>query len=144
MHTQWSNNHTILVVLQAKYEQLMKKLKETLTEHSISPESEELNAFLFDVIKSVKHLPTHEVKQFITNMLENIKELHTKEVKHCDSLIYELELICELDLEYIMCPTDPNFYKGMRAQKEWNRKHRDISAGAIDPHEDRQKNFKYI
>jgi len=39
---------------------------------------------------------------------------------------------------------DPNFYKGMRAQKEWNGKHRDISAGAIDPHEDGQKNFKKL
>ena len=74
-----------------------------------------------DVIKSVKHLPTHEVKQFITNMHENIKELHTKEVKHCDSLIYELELICELDLEYIMCPTDPYVYKAICSEEKWHR-----------------------
>jgi len=110
-----------LVVLQAKYEQLLHK-----TPTSCTP-AEEV-----------------EVNKFITNMLENIKELHTKEVKHCDSLICELELICELDLEYIMCPTDSNFYKGMRAQKEWNRKHRDISAGAINSYEDQHKNFKKL
>jgi len=64
---EWSNNHSILVVLKAKYEQLLRKLKETPTtetveQQSISSEREEFNAFLWDVIKSIKHLPTHEVK----------------------------------------------------------------------------------
>ena len=86
MHTQWSNNHTILVVLQAKYEQLMKKLKETLTEHSISPESEELNAFLLDVIKSVKHLPTHEVKHCDSLQCSTL-EFQLQDVKVCKYIV---------------------------------------------------------
>ena len=104
MHTQWSNNHTILVVLQAKYEQMQ--------------------------------TPPSTINTFFKNLLRNIKHFPSNKVKHCDSLI------CELDLEYIMCPTDPNFYKGLCAQKEWDRKCSNISAGAIDPHEDCQKNFK--
>ena len=41
-----------------------------------------------------------------------------------------------------MCPTDPNFYKGLCAQKEWDRKCSNLSAGAIDPYESRQNNFE--
>ena len=41
-----------------------------------------------------------------------------------------------------MCPTDPNFYKGLCAQKKWDRKCSNLSAGAIDPYESRQNNFE--
>ena len=39
------------------------------------------------------------------------------------SLICELKLICGLDLEYIMCPTDPNIYKAICGQEEWHGSH---------------------
>ena len=92
---EWSNNHSILVVLKAKYEQLLRKLKETPTtetveQQSISSEREEFNAFLWDVIKSIKHLPTHEVK-------------------HCDS---------RFRIHYVS--TDPYICKAICSEEKWH------------------------
>ena len=49
---------TILVVLQAKYEQLLNKNPTSCTPSEV------------------------EIDKFVTNLLDNIKELHTNEVKH--------------------------------------------------------------
>ena len=84
-----------MAVLQAKYEELRNPPPTMCT-----PERDELNTFLM-------------------NLLEAIKPLQ-KKVKHCESLICELELICKLDLEYIMCPTDLDAHKTMYTKERWH------------------------
>ena len=93
-----------MVVLQKKYEELQNP-----PPHHVTPERDELNTFLMKLLETIKQLPKNEVK-------------------HCDSLICELELICELDLEYIMCPTDPYVHKTMCTQERWHSSNRTVPA----------------
>jgi len=88
-----------------------------------------------------------EVNTFLIKLVETIKQLPKNQVKHCDSLICELELICELDLEYIMCPTDPNIYEAICGQEEWHGSHctlpaRGSTTYAIQPSNVKEYNRK--
>ena len=49
--------------------------------------------------------PDQDMNIFLRSIFGSVNNVPTNEVKHCDSLICELELICKLDLECIICPT---------------------------------------
>jgi len=64
-----------------------------------------------------------QLNSFLSKMIGNVCQLPAQ---HCDSLI--CELICELNLEYIMRPTDPYVFKAICAQEGWHSSNRTVLA----------------